>query len=126
MCFGCCRKNYTVVYGDQAYKASPEARKEYEIAEKYADARKTAKAFEHYLKSAQLGLADAQLEVGMHYVNKEHDHEQGREWLQKAVAQNDVVAQKYLECLNTLSPGEAFPTSMRHGNVVMFSRDFPQ
>lgn len=111
-------------FGDQAYKANPLARSYHRQGELHSANQDWKKAFDFYKQAADLGLADAQTEVGYYYTGftqvVPENRSEARKWFEKAAKQDDEIAKSYLNCLNNLLPGEPFPAVMRMGNKVMF------
>jgi len=124
MSFCCCfRSEGRPPSGNSAYKASPEAIDFFKKADRYMAKRDFTKYIQFLQKSAELGLADAQRELGVSYVDGDYvsqNSDIGRKWIKLAADQDDELAKQYLKCLSNLLPGQPFPPSMSHGNKITF------
>ncbi len=111
-------------FGDEAYKASSQAKSYHRQGQLYSENQDWKKAFDFYKQAADLGLADAQIEVGYYYTGFAQvipeNRSEARKWFEKAAKQDDVVARSYLHCLDNLHPDDPFPAVMKIGNKVMF------
>lgn len=109
LCCGCSWgwSEEKILLSNEAYKASPEAIKNYETAVRYHRKNNDAEYIRYLRLAAVAGLVDAQLSLGSYLIDggingKGKDRLQAREWFQKAEAQGSRLAPQYLARLATL------------------------
>lgn len=108
-------------------KPDKEAKEQFAKGLMHAKEGKIDTALECIKKAADRGMAEAQTELGIYYLNKEIENRvEGRKWITLAANQDERVALECLKILNNLDDDKPFPMIRRNDDGFFFDYNYPR